>query len=320
MWWMLLMLLACGERPGDDAGVVAPAGPAPELAAAHETLRTALAGDDLDAISAAARAASAFQGQDRTLDRDLGDALSNRLLHPEAGAVLLRSSADPADEQWLRAARDAALRLGDRTWLSELVAAPEPDADDWSGLSLDHPVVDQVIVAARTDATVDTALLHEVLADCTLVDARPMLGRRQVDLPAPTALRPVLELFGATRVVIARTQLTQRGAGLGATTWQCERGWLSDRLGDDLPDPLPPKGALVAATDGRDSAWLELENTRSGPWASVASDAEAAARWVQAATLLDERLAAGDAPADARARVLARFGPGLLPSGARGTE
>lgn len=308
MSWLAVLFLAC-------VGGSQPDGLPAEARAAQAELEAALAGGDVQAVSQAARAASAWRGQDPALDRALGDALANHLLRVDEGAALLQSVAAPDDPAWRAAARGAALRTGNRAWLAELVAPPAPDADDWKGLPLTHTVFDQVVTAARTDASVDLATLRRVLADCALLDARPRLGRRQVDLPLPDSLLATVQHLGASRTLVARTQLAMARSTRREQVWHCGTGWLVEGGTDTIPDPLPPNGVMLAVSDGHRSAWVELDPRPEGPWATVATDGKAAARWMLTAREVDLALAEGLDQDAALARALARHGDALFLAG-----
>lgn len=294
-WLPALLLLAC-TRDQPDA----------ELAAARDRLSAALATQDPAQVSEAARAASTWEGKDPALDRLLGDALANHLLRAPEGAALLKANPAPEDPAWVLAATNAALRANDRPWLAELLAA------QGYTLNLDHSVVEQVQRLAAREREVDHAMLIQAVRDCTLVDGRPMLGRRQVDLPVPSTLERTLRLLGATEVVVSRTQLVYSPRTNHDRAWKCDTGWLQLGGHAGIPDPLPPKGVLVAVTDGTTTGYVELDVKPQGPWATVSNDADQAARWLQAAALLEEL---GDDP-QAEAKVLQRYGAGLaLPPG-----
>lgn len=289
-WLPVLLLTAC-----------TPTSPDADRTQARDRLAQALASADLAQVSEAARAAAAFEGQDPALDRLLGDALANHLLRAADGAALLKANPAPDDPAWVAAATDAALRANDRPWLGELLAA------QGHTLNLDHAVVEQVQRLAARERDVDQATLIQAVRDCTLVDGRPSIGRRQVDLPAPATLERALRLFGATNVVVSRTQLVYSPRTNHERAWKCDTGWLQFGGHQGIPDPLPPKGVVVAATDGVTTGYVELDLKPQGPWATVSHDPDLVARWLQAAALLAEL---GDDP-QAEAKVLQRYGAGL---------
>ncbi|MCK6503786.1 hypothetical protein L6R53_10370 [Myxococcota bacterium] len=294
-WLPVLLLAACTTTPPDA-----------EWGQARDRLSQALASGDPGQVSEAARAASAFEGKDPALDRLLGDALANHLLRAADGAALLKANPAPQDPAWVSAATDAALRANDRAWLGELLAAQGHE------LNLQHSVVEQVQRLAARERDVGHAMLIQAVRDCTLVDGRPMLGRRQVDLPVPATLERALTLLGATNVVVSRTQLVYSPRTNHERAWKCDTGWLQFGGHQGIPDPLPPKGVLVAATDGVTTGYVELDLKPQGPWATVSDDPDLVARWLQAAALLEEL----DGDPQAEAKVLQRYGAGLaLPAG-----
>ena len=107
---LALLLIACGGMPSEG-----------KLAA--EQLNAALVRRDVAEVSAAARAADAFRGQDPALDRALGDALANVLMRPEQGLPLLKANPAPDDATWRTAMRGAAVRLGDQAEMNAAWAA-----------------------------------------------------------------------------------------------------------------------------------------------------------------------------------------------------
>lgn len=300
----LLFCLACAVD-GPGAGPPADAARGAALAELRRALETGAQAE----VATAAKAASAFQGQDPALDRALGDALANHLLRAKEGAALLRDNPAPQDPDWRRAALDAALRSDDRAWLASLLGEEALD------LELDHPVVDEVVLRSRQHAEVDHRVLLEVVRDCMLLDGRPQMGLRSIDLPVPPTLDATLALFGPERVLVARTQYFRPPSSSREEVWQCRSGWIPAGQERRLPADIPPRGIAVAVTDGQRSAWFDVESTAQGPWATVGSDPSSTARWLLAAALMEERLAAGDSPEAATARVLERHGPGLFAAG-----
>jgi len=271
------------------------------LAQARQGLQDALAQGDVQRVSDAARAASTWQDKDPALDRALGDALANVLLRPQEGAALLKANPAPEDPAWVDAALDAALRSSDRVWMGQLYAAQGLDLD------LDTPAMDQLIRLSKSDRDIHHALVESVVRDCMLVDQQPRLGLRQVDLPVTASLRRALDLLGATHVVVARTVLQLSPRSTHDRAWQCHTGWLPEGELDQVPDPLPPRGVLLAATDGQTVGFINIDMTPQGPWAQSSPDPAMVARWLRAGALLDE-LGADPQAAD---KLRARFGAGL---------
>ncbi|NOY26893.1 MAG: hypothetical protein GXP62_13560 [Oligoflexia bacterium] len=290
---VLMLILACSS--GD-----------PAISQARTALQAALASGDVTAVSNAARAAGDLEGKDPALDRLLGDALANHLLRTEDGARLLRANPAPGDPVWLDAATDAALRIGDRPWLAKLLALRGVELD------LKRSVVDQVMRLSASDASIDHKVLETVVEDCALVGSRTRTGRRPVDLPVPDSLQKTLTVLGATHIIAARTTLVYSPRTSTDRSWKCAAGWLPQGSYHTIPDPLPPRGIVLVATDGRTTGSVELESTRSGPWATSSGDPALVARWLQAGAMMDGL----GADPDAETKVLARFGHGLaLPAG-----
>lgn len=271
-----------------------------DLDSRRQALQAALEGGDLQAISEAARAAAAFEGQDPALDRLLGEALANHLLKGAEGLALLRGNPLPGDRRWLEATADAAMRAGDLPVLVETMQQ--------LGLPYDAtlPATEQVARLSRQDRAVRHTLLAEVARKCALVDARPQLGRQFLDMPSSPNLERALRLLGATEIVLTRTHLQYSPRTPVERSFQCRTAWLPEGM-DSVPSPLPPKGVLLSVTDGVTRGYLEIQSASIGDWIKVVDDAPQAARWLNAAYLLD---ALGVDPT-AEAQVLERFGPGL---------
>ena len=95
MW--LWLLVACG-------------GGSAERQSAQEALVDALTRRDPQEVSAAARRASAWEGEDPVLDGLLGDAVANVLMRPEQGWPLLMAAREVGGPAWETAALGATLR------------------------------------------------------------------------------------------------------------------------------------------------------------------------------------------------------------------
>ncbi len=298
MQWMApLLLLACVSSCGGSG-----------METRREALRLAMAEGDQAKVSEAARAASEFEGTDPALDRMLGDALANHLFRGAEGLALLQANPLPEDPAWVAATADAALRAKDLVVLDGMMRAQGVQ------LNLDLPALEQVQRLSLQDRTVGHQLLVEVDRRCALVDQRPLLGRQEVDMPSSPSLERALRLLGATEVVVTRTHLVFSPKSPRERSFQCKTAWLPEGETSGIPSPLPPKGVLVAVTDGTIRGYLEIQSREGGEWVMASDDAQQAGRWLNAAYLLDAMLTAPDA----EAKVLERYGSGLaLPADQR---
>lgn len=284
----LALLLACG--------------PSREQQAATTALADALVRREVSEVSRAARKAGAWRGEDPVLDRLLGDALANVLMHPDDGLTLLEANPAPDDPAWRRALRGAALRSGDRAKM----------ADVWrrtGGAELDFQqgVVDQLVQRAKADPELDLSAVDSVLARCALLQRRPVVGRRSVDRPIEGDLFAAARALGARVLVLARsTDLLDVAADNSG--WRCNGLTLIDA--DGLPAELPPKITVLGASDGQHDVFLDLREEDGVPTIFSANDPEGAGRWIRAAELV---ASAGDATAGAQ-RVRETLGTGLAGS------
>jgi hypothetical protein len=294
------------EEAAEKSGQTKAAPSQAEIAALKEGLVAALESGDMDKISAATRLANERVGYDPDLDWRIGDVLVNKLLWVKEGGPLIKDNPQPDNPEWRRAARDAAVRLGDLEWLDELLVA-----DGVHREFNDLNIIEQIVRRAQRDLTVNAETFLSVTEACGLVSARPQLGRRRVDLHVSRELTRAVELLGATRVVIARTVLV-RSPSSRNQVWQCENGWISADEPSILPEELPPKGVLFVATDGASTGYIEIDETPEGTMALASRQSEMVARWIAFGEELHEQLAQpGAVPAEIEAALLQKYGPGL---------
>ena len=287
MWWFL-GVMACSGLPAEGE-------------AARGALAEALQDREPERVAAAAREASRWQGDDPALDRMLGDALANVLMRPTEGEALLWGSPAPEDPDWRRAALGAALRRGDPMHLQQVWNEVEHEDFNFS-----MEVVEQLAARARRDASLDPTEIARVTRQCALLDARPRVGRKELDLPLPGRLLAGARALGATEVVMGRPEVrTDPDPALGQGDLSCTGLRLVG--GEEVPQPLPPRGLTVGASDGDSVLFVELRLAQGEPWVYAANDAEAGVRWVRAAGLYAE---AGGGEAGVAA-VRAALGEGL---------
>lgn len=273
-----------------------------EAIQARDALSEALSSRDPDRVSATARAAAAWQGQDAELDRLLGDALANVLMRPEEGLPLLEAHPAPEDPSWKLAFRAAALRSGDRAAMERAWRAsgkqPPP---------LEVPMLNQVVSRALHDPGFDIEGVDLLLTRCQLLMRRPTVGRKSLGMQVEGDLTEAARALGARGLVMARSVL-QTDLASNAQVWRCGDMVLLD--GDKLPSPLPPRVTVLGANDGKEDVFLELREEEGVPVVFVASNAEWGARWVRAASLM----AASPDAEQGKARVREQLGSGLAGS------
>ena len=283
-WWIIWLGCHWGASP--DLGV--------EGRAARDALKVALVERDVGLVADAARSAGPWEGKDVSLDRLLGDALANVLMRPEEGLSLLDAHSALGDTDWERSVLDAVFRTGD----IERIAASRSRLGR-PAIPLEHPVVQQMVLRARSDPAVGHSALEQAVADCSLLDGQPQIGRQVIDLPGPSQLPSAATALGATHFVIGRPAwrsdpdpVTGRGPVQCATGAVISGGW-----------PVPaPRSMVIGASDGRRAVYINLHPKGGGIWAYAASDSEAAAQWIQAALYMAEHPDAADLIATVRAR------------------
>lgn len=271
---LTLLLLSCGGSP--EVGLSA------EGKAAQAQLAAALESRDVAQVSSAARAAGAFRGEDPALDRMLGDALANVLMHPDQGLALLKTNPAPDDPAWRAALRGAAVRLGDQAEMDAAWAATGgPEIHFLRGIA------DIAAARARRDPNFDLNALEEVNADCDLMIKRPTLGRASLNAPARASLIPAVRALGATEIVLARPSLpSDPDPLLGAPgLWRCGEWTLLE--GDAYPEDMPARMLVLGAYDGKDRVYIEARMEEGQPWVFNTSVGDWGARWIRAADLYD---------------------------------
>ena len=291
---LVLLLIACGGTASQ--------GEASAARDAARALSSALERRDVAEVSAAARAADAYRGQDPALDRALGDALANVLMRPEQGLALLKANPAPDDPGWRAALRGAATRSGDQAEMDAAWAATgEPE------VGFLHAIAEAAAARARRDPAFDTGALQAINADCALLLKRPMVGRSGLNAPARASLLDAVRALGATEIVLARPILpTDPDPLVGAPgPWRCGDWTMLE--GDAWPADFPPRMLVMGASDGHESLFIEARVEEGVPWVFNTSVGEWGARWLRATDLYDD---AGGGEAGAR-RVAEVLGVGL---------
>ena len=265
-----LLWLACGSTPTPDL-------PA-DGALARDKMAQSLQSRDPAEVSRHAREAARWEGQDPALDRLLGDALANVLMHPEDGLRLLQANPLPGDPDWEKAHLAATMRSGNAAAMeSAFTATGRPS------LNFNHTVVQQMVRRMLSDPQIGPEVMIEAIADCTLIDAQPNVGRKVLDQPARPDLLMVAPMVGAIRTVLARPVFR------GDPEPSSSRGPLFCNqkvlIADGWPTPLP-RTMTVGLTDGVHHVFIDIKVQDGEAWAFATSDATAAGRWVQATQLL----------------------------------
>jgi hypothetical protein len=229
-------------------------------------------------VSQTAKEVSVWEGQDPELDRLLGDALANVLMHPADGLSLLQNNPSPEDPNWVTAYLGASMRTGD-----PLAMATAWDSLGRSALNFEHPVVHQVVRRMLADPTVQPDLMAHAITQCSLLDSQPHVGRKPLDQRVDATLLTVAPMVGATQTVIGRP--TFRGDPQSTSNrgpFFCTHKVLID----EWPTPLP-KTMSVGLTDGVHRVFIDIKPNDGEAWAFATSDPEAAGRWLQATQLLE---------------------------------
>lgn len=261
---MLLMMSCAG---GLGTGL-------PEAAVAvRAQLASALVQRDPQVVGPLAEKAAQWEGKDAELDRLIGDALGNVLMHADEGLRILRSVPEPNDPAWVEAARSAALRTGD----------PQTVRDVWMQINqasapFENPVFSQVVQRMHADPTMGSARAVRVLFGCQLLDAQPGVGRKPLDHLAGPELIEVAGLLGADQVVVGRPKFrSDPDPQSGRGPIQCIKKVL---LEDGWPTPLP-KTLTLGLRQGDRTAFLDIKMENDVPWAYAASDLLVGGRWVR---------------------------------------
>jgi hypothetical protein len=268
MWTLLLWLACSGDEPTQLPK---------EAVAARRALSIELQARNPEKVSAAAEHAAQWEGQNPELDRLLGDALANVLMHPADGMQLLGANPDPESAHWISAYLAAASRTGD----------PDHMKAAWGGvgrpvMDFSHPVVSQVRQQMLADPALGLEKMESALFACALLDAQPSVGRQPLDHPVSATLLDVADAVGATQAVLARPIFRadhdpQSGRGplhCRKKIW-LENGW---------PEPFP-RSLTVGMTDGVHKVFVDIRLNDGEPWAFASSDSIAGGRWIEAMKL-----------------------------------
>lgn len=284
--WTWLLILACTSP--------SPPGLNSEGVAARDALAQALGPRDPKAVQAAVEQAVQWEGQDPALDRLLGDALANVLMHVEDGRARLEANSDPDSDAWATAFLLATARTGDVERMTATWSKLDRPAPPFS-----NPVTSSVVQRLKRDTLMTLEAFEQPIFDCGLMDAQPPVGRSALDTAVSTDLLKVAPWVGADRVVIGRPKSksdTDPDQARGPI--QCARKVLLETW----PNPMA-KTLTVGMSSGNKRVFIDIQPMNDGPWAYATSDELAGGAWVKAMQL-------AGAP-DAEALVQARFPYGL---------
>ena len=267
--WTLLLWLACNNAPSTELP--------PEGVLAREKMAQSLQERDPSIVSQTAKEASVWEGKDPALDRLLGDALANVLMHPADGLRLLEANPLPTDSDWVTAHLSATMRSGDTDSMDAAwTAAGHP------ALNFNHPVVHQIVRRMLANPQIGPDMMANAISACSLLDTQPQVGRKPLDQRVNTDLLKVAPMIGATQIVIGRPPFR------GDPEPTSSRGpiYCSFKvLLDEWPTPIP-KTMTVGLTDGVQRVFIDIKSNNGEAWAFATSDSDAAGRWLQATQLL----------------------------------
>ena len=284
--WTWLLIMACTTSN--------PSGLSSEASAARDRLAQALGPRDLVAVQTAVEQAVEWEGQDPELDRLLGDALANVLMHVEDGRARLENNPDRDSDAWNNAFLLATARTGDVNLMTET----------WTTLGrsvppFDNPVTPSIVQRLKRNPSMTLEAFEKPIVDCGLMDAQPPVGRDALDQAVSSDLLTVAPWVGADTVVIGRPRSkSDPDPDQARGPIQCARKVLLD----EWPVPLS-KTLTVGMASGNRRVYIDIQPMNDGAWAYATSDDLAGGAWVKAMNL-------AGAP-NAEALVQARFPYGL---------
>ncbi len=284
--WTWLLILACTTS--------GPSGLDPDAVAAREALAQALGTRDPAAVQAAVEKAVAWEGQDPALDRLLGDALANVLMHVEDGRARLRKNPDRDSDTWTNAFLLATARTGNVDLMAETWTELGRSAPPFS-----NPVTPSMVQRLKRDPAMGLEAFEKPIFDCGLLDAQPPVGRSALDSAVTSDLLKVAPWVGADNVVIGRPHSKSDPDPYQARGLiQCGRKVLLN----EWPEPMS-KTLTVGMSSGNKRVFIDIQPMDDGAWAYATSDELAGGAWLKAMHLVS-------AP-NAEALVQARFPYGL---------
>jgi len=266
----VLLAMACGAFEG------------PGLPDHAVTLRAQLADALVERVPSVvgplAQKASEWEGKDADLDRLLGDALANVLMHPKDGLRLLQAWPAPEEPAWMEATKAASLRVGDPVAMKAIWA-------EFGGHvpAFDNPVLPQVVQRLLSDPGMTSDLAVAGIDGCALLDLQPPVGRKALDHRAGPDLLKVGVLMGADQVAVGRPLFrSDPDPQTGRGHFQCVRKVL---LEDGWPTPLS-RTLTLGLRQGQRVVFIDIKIDNGEPWAYATSDQVAGGRMLRAMELM----------------------------------
>ena len=272
----------------------APPGLSPEAVTARDGLAQALDSREPSAVQAAVEDAVQWEGQDPGLDRLLGDALANVLMHVDDGRARLEKNPAPDNDAWVDAFLLATARTGDADLMTATWADLGRPAPPFS-----NPVTSSMVQRLKRDPSMVLEAFEKPIFDCGLMDAQPPVGRSALDSAVSPDLLKVAPWVGADSVVIGRPRSkSDPDPDQARGPIQCARKVLLEAW----PKPMS-KTLTVGMASGNKRVYIDIQPMEGGAWAYATSDELAGGAWIKAMHL-------ASAP-NAEALVQARFPYGL---------
>ena len=282
----LFLWLACADP---TPATLPPAG-----VSARSELAQALKSRDPSPVERAVEAAITWEGKDPTLDRLLGDALANVLMHTEAGMKLLDARPALGDPSWERAMLLASARTGDTQTMEATWKRLNRDAPRFS-----NPVTNSMVQRLKRDPHMSIDDFEAAIHDCTILDAQPAVGRKALEFPVSTDLLKVAPWVGADAVVMGRPRTkVDNDPDRAIGPIQCTNKLVLDEWPAVVSTTL-----TVSFVSGTKRVFIDIKQTGDEQWAYATSDAVAGGHWIQAMNM-------ASAP-NAEARIRERFADGL---------
>ena len=245
---------------------------------ARDLLAQALETKNPNRVEQAAEIASQWQGQDAKIDRLLGDALANVLMHVDTGLKLLNSRPDPQDPNWQRAVLLATARTGNTSLMKsawEQSGRPIPP--------FQNPVTQSMVDRLKRDPSIGLDAFEYAINTCDLIDSQPSVGRSALEYPVSTDLIKVAEWVGADAVVMSRplTQVDrsrhEKVNHIHCSTKLALQEW-PEAIGTTL---------TVGLSSGSRRVFVDIKQSGNEQWSYATSDPVAGGHWIQAMNLAD---------------------------------
>jgi len=280
------LVIACsgsGSNGLDQAGV-----------SARDALALALDSRDPSEVQAVVEKAVEWQGQDPQLDRLLGDALANVLMHVEDGRQRLQANPAPEDPSWVEAMLLATARTGQEdlmmaTW-AELDRKPPP---------FHNPITGKMVQRLMVSPSMTLVAFEKPIYDCEVMDAQPPVGRTALESAVTADLLKVAPWVGADTLVLGRPKTkSDPDPDQPRGPIQCQRKVLLEEWPRSMSKTL-----TVGLAIGTKRVFIDIQPSGGEVWAYATSDEQAGGAWIRAMHL-------ATAP-DAESLIRARWPDGL---------